>query len=67
MTKALTVDEAAMVVNKSRRTIYYWIEKGALTYQSRYISSDELFKAEAYMSKRLGRPRKNLSNVAQGE
>ena len=66
MSKPLTVREAAIVANKSPRTIYYWIEKGVLTYQSRYIDSDELFKAEAIMAQRLGRPRKNYSNVAQG-
>ena len=66
MTKALTVDEAAQVINKSRRTIYNWIHWGALSYTSRYIDSDELFKAEALMNSRLGRPRKNPSNDAQG-
>jgi hypothetical protein len=54
------------VINKSRRTIYNWIHWGALSYTSRYIDSDELFKAEALMNSRLGRPRKNLSNDAQG-
>jgi hypothetical protein len=65
MTKALTVQEAAYVVNKTPRTIYNWISWGALTYESRYINSDDLFKAEKAMAGRVGRPRKNLSNLSQ--
>ena len=67
MSKPLTINEAAYLAKRSRRTIYNWIEWGALTKTSRYIDSDELFKVEAEMSKRIGRPRKNLSNPAQGE
>lgn len=67
MSKPLTINEAAYLAKRSRRTIYNWIEWGALTKTSRYIDSDELFKVEAEMSKRIGRPRKNLSNLAQGE
>ena len=66
MSKPLTVNEAAFLAKRSRRTIYYWIEHGVLDYTSRYIDSDQLFRAEAMMSKRVGRPRKNISNVAQG-
>jgi len=65
MTKALKIDEAAYLVNKSRRTIYNWIEWGHLSYESRYINSEQLFEVEATMNKRVGRPRKNLSKVAQ--
>ena len=67
MSKPLTINEAAYLAKRSRRTIYNWIEWGALTKTSRYIDSDELFSVEAEMSKRIGRPRKNLSNLAQGE
>ncbi len=67
MSKPLTINEAAYLAKRSRRTIYNWIEWGVLSKTSRYIDSDELFKAEAAMSKRIGRPRKNLSNLAQGE
>lgn len=67
MSKPLTINEAAYLAKRSRRTIYNWIEWGALTKTSRYIDSDELFKVEAEMSKRIGRPRKNLSNLAQGD
>ena len=67
MSKPLTINEAAYLAKRSRRTIYNWIEWGALTKTSRYIDSDELFRVEAEMSKRIGRPRKNLSNLAQGE
>ena len=67
MSKLLTINEAAFLAKRSRRTIYNWIEWGVLTKTSRYIDSDELFKVEAEMSKRIGRPRKNLSNLAQGE
>lgn len=67
MSKPLTINEAAYLAKRSRRTIYNWIEWGVLTKTSRYIDSDELFKVEAEMSKRIGRPRKNLSNLAQGE
>ena len=59
--------EAADQQCVSARTIYNWIEWGVLNKTSRYIDSDELFKAEAAMSKRIGRPRKNLSNLAQGD
>lgn len=65
MGKPITVREAAYLADKSPRTIYYWIEKGVLGYTSRHIDSDELFKAEAIMAQRIGRPRKNHSNVAQ--
>lgn len=67
MSKPLTVNEAAYLANRSRRTIYYWIENGVLDYTSRYIDSDELFRAEAIMAKRIGRPRKNISKLAQGD
>ena len=67
MGKPLTINEAAYLAKRSRRTIYNWIEWGALSRTSRYIDSDELFKVEATMSKRIGRPNKNLSNLAQGE
>lgn len=64
MKKALTVNEAAYLANRSRRTIYNWIEWGVLPKTSRYIDSDDLFKAEAAMTSRIGRPRKNPANVA---
>ena len=67
MSKALTINEAAYLAKRSRRTIYNWIEWGVLSRNSRYIDSDELFRVEAEMSKRVGRPRKNLSNLAQGD
>lgn len=66
MKKALTVTEAAYLAKRSRRTIYHWIEWGVLDYSTRYIDSDELFKAEATMTAKRGRPRKNLANLAQG-
>lgn len=66
MKKALTVTEAAYLAKRSRRTIYNWIEWGVLPQTSRYISTDDLFKAEALMSSRRGRPRKP-AKVAQGE
>lgn len=65
MKRALTVDEAAYLAKRSRRTIYHWIEWGDLDYSSRYIDSAELFKVEAAMRARRGRPRKNLANVSQ--
>lgn len=65
MSKPLTINEAAYLAKRSRRTIYNWIEWGVLTKTSRYIDSDELFRVEAQMSKRIGRPKKNLSNLAQ--
>jgi hypothetical protein len=65
MKKALTVNEAAYLAKRSRRTIYNWIEWGVLSYTSRYIDSEELFMAESQMAKRIGRPRKNISNLAQ--
>lgn len=67
MGKPLSINEAAYLAKRSRRTIYNWIEWGALSRTSRYIDSDELFKVEATMSKRIGRPKKNLSNLAQGD
>jgi len=67
MKKALTVNEAAYLAKRSRRTIYHWIEWGVLPMTSRYIDSDDLFKAEAEMSAKIGRPRKNNAKVAQGE
>lgn len=67
MKKALTVEEAAYLAKRSRRTIYNWIDWGVLPKTSRYIDSDDLFKAEALMSSRIGRPRKNLANVSQGD
>lgn len=67
MSKPLTINEAAYLAKRSRRTIYNWIEWGVLTKTSRYIDSDELFRVEAQMSKRIGRPKKNLSNLAQGD
>lgn len=67
MKKALTVNEAAYLAKRSRRTIYHWIEWGVLPVTSRYIDSDDLFKAEAEMSAKIGRPRKNNAKVAQGE
>ncbi len=67
MSKPVTINEAAYLANRSRRTIYNWIEWGALSKTSRYIDSEELFKVEAEMSNRIGRPKKNLSNLAQGE
>jgi hypothetical protein len=66
MKRALTINEAAYLAKRSRRTIYNWIEWGALTKQSRYIDSEELFKVEAMMSSKIGRPRK-VANVAQPE
>jgi hypothetical protein len=66
MKRALTVDEAAYLAKRSRRTIYHWIEWGVLDYSTRYIDSDELFKVEATMTAKRGRPRKNLANLAQG-
>ncbi len=65
MKRALTVNEAAYLAKRSRRTIYNWIEWGVLSYTSRYIDSEELFRAESQMAKRIGRPRKNISNLAQ--
>ena len=65
MKQALTVNEAAQLTGKSRRAIYYWIESGALQYESRYINAKELFEVERLMRQRRGRPRK-VSNVAQG-
>jgi len=65
MKRALTVNEAAYLAKRSRRTIYHWIEWGVLDYSSRYIDSDELFRAEAAMTSKRGRPRKNLANLAQ--
>lgn len=65
MKKALTINEAAYLAKRSRRTIYNWIQWGVLTYDNRYIDSDELFRVEADMLKRVGRPRKNLSNLSQ--
>tara|TARA_R110000803_G_scaffold71205_5_gene134357 strand:+ start:317 stop:520 length:204 start_codon:yes stop_codon:yes gene_type:complete len=67
MKKALTVNEAAYLAKRSRRTIYHWIEWGILPMTSRYIDSDDLFKAEAEMTAKIGRPRKNISNIAQGK
>lgn len=67
MRQAVTVQEAALITGRSPRAIYYWIEKGALPVTSRFIDTDDLFKAEALMASRVGRPRKNLSNVAQGK
>ena len=64
MKQALTVDEAAYLTGKSRRAIYYWIEHGVLSYESRYINAKELFEAERLMKQRRGRPRK-VANVAQ--
>lgn len=66
MKKALTITEAAYLAKRSRRTIYNWIEWGVLPQTSRYISSDDLFKAEAQMTARRGRPRKDAKD-AQGE
>lgn len=64
MKKALTVEEAAYLAKRSRRTIYNWIEWGVLPKTSRYINSDDLFKAEAQMTAKIGRPRK-VANPAQ--
>lgn len=64
MKRALTVNEAAYLAKRSRRTIYNWIEWGILPKTSRYIDSDDLFKAEAAMTAKIGRPRKNPANVA---
>ena len=47
MKRALTVNEAAYLAKRSRRTIY--------------------FKAEAEMTAKIGRPRKNISKIAQEE
>ena len=66
MKQALTVDEAAVLTGRSRRAIYYWIEHGVLSYESRYINVKELFEAERLMRQRRGRPRK-LAKLAQGE
>ena len=66
MKQALTVDEAAALTGRSRRAIYYWIEHGVLSYESRYINAKELFEAERLMRQRRGRPRK-LAKLAQGE
>jgi hypothetical protein len=65
MKKALTVHEAAYLAKRSRRTIYHWIEWGALDYSTGYINADDLFRVEAQMTKRRGRPRK-VAIVAQG-
>tara|TARA_B110000977_G_C10636768_1_gene322421 strand:+ start:198 stop:404 length:207 start_codon:yes stop_codon:yes gene_type:complete len=65
MKKALTVSEAAYLANRSKRTIYNWIEWGVLPVTSRHIDSDDLFKAESEMTAKIGRPRINTSNVAQ--
>lgn len=65
MKQALTVNEAAFLAKRSRRTIYYWIAMGLLDFETRYIDSDELFKVEADMKKRVGRPRKNTANSSQ--
>ena len=65
MKQALTVDEAAAVTGRSRRAIYYWIESGALSYESRYINAKELFEVEREMRQRRGRPRK-VAKLAQG-
>lgn len=65
MKRALTVNEAAYLAKRSRRTIYNWIEWGVLSYTSRYIDSEELFRTESQMAKRIGRPRKNIANLAQ--
>lgn len=67
MKRALTVNEAAYLAKRSRRTIYNWIAWGVLSYTSRYIDSEELFMAESQMAKRIGRPKKNISNLAQGD
>jgi|TARA_R110000764_G_scaffold9916_1_gene31085 hypothetical protein len=67
MKRALTVNEAAYLAKRSRRTIYHWIEWGVLPMTSRYIDSDDLFKAEAEMTAKIGRPRKNISKIAQEE
>lgn len=59
MKKALTVPEAAYLAKRSHRTIYNWIEWGILPRTSRYIDSDDLFRAEAQMTAKRGRPRKD--------
>jgi len=63
MKQALTVDEAATLTGRSQRAIYYWIENGVLSYESRYINAKELFEAERLMRQRRGRPR-NVAKVA---
>lgn len=64
MKQALTVDEATVLTGRSRRAIYYWIENGHLSYESRYINAKELLEVERLMRQRRGRPRK-LANTAQ--
>lgn len=64
MKRALTVNEAAFVAKRSRRTIYHWIEWGVLDYSTRYIDSEQLFQVEAVMRSKRGRPRK-VAKVSQ--
>jgi hypothetical protein len=64
MKQALTIDEATILTGRSRRAIYYWIEHGHLSYESRYINAKELLEVERLMRQRRGRPRKP-AKVAQ--
>lgn len=56
--KILTIDEAAVVTGRSKRTIYTWIQRGELTPIRSYIDLNDLLEAERKMAERRGRPRK---------
>lgn len=52
--RVLTIQEAAQIVGKSRRTIQLWIQKGELRPLSRYIDLNDLLEVDRKMNENRG-------------